>query len=177
METFTFPDGRISFTHPVGWTVKTKPGPALNEEARKTSYDATVFDASGDEVAHVFSGTYGDGAAGPVKRTVLDHARVPGITDLRGEATEFGFAYDELPGSSDGPYYFMGVRRAHEFLPTQVDSGTNQVQLPNGIMTALVVFGGSASTPPFASPAAAKAWMGSEQYAQLKAMLLSLHYA
>ncbi|MCB5294582.1 hypothetical protein BJQ90_04050 [Arthrobacter sp. SO3] len=70
----------------------------------------------------------------------------------------------------------MGVRRAHEFLPTQGDSGTSQVLLPNGVLSAVVVFGGTASTPAFASPAAAEAWMGSEQYAQLKAMLLSLSY-
>ena len=176
--TFTFPDGHISFTHPASWTVKTKPGPALNAEAQKTSYDATVFDAAGAEVAHVLSGMYGDGAEGPVKRTVLDHAPVPGITDLRGEATEFGFAYDELPGggATGGPYYLMDVRRAHEFLPNQDMSGSNQVQLPNGVLTALVIFGGTDSTPFFASPDAAKAWMGSEQYAQLKAMLLSLSY-
>ncbi|HSN37951.1 MAG TPA: hypothetical protein VLT34_16515 [Arthrobacter sp.] len=178
LETFTFPDGHISFSHPTGWTVKTQPGPALNEEAQKTSVDATVFDASGAEVAHVLSGMYGDGAAGPVKRTVLDHAPVPGITDLSGEGAEFGFAYDEIPGggSTGGPYYFMDVRRAHEFLPNQDTSGSNQVQLPNGVLTAVVVFGGTESKPPFATPDAAKAWMGSEQYAQLKAMLLSLRY-
>lgn len=176
-ETFTFPDGHISFTHPAGWTVTVKPGPALNPEAQKTSFDATVLDASGSEVAHVLSGMYGDGAAGPVKRTVLDHTPVPGIIDTTGEATEVGFAYDELPGSSDGPYYHLDVRRAHEFQPTQTNSGTNQVLLPNGVMTARVIFGGSAPTHPFASPAAAKAWMGSEQYAQLKAMLLSLNYS
>jgi hypothetical protein len=179
MKTFTFPDGHVSFTHPANWTVTVKPGPALNAEAQKTSFDATVFDASGSDVAHVLSGTYGDGAAGPVKRTILDHAPVPGINDTRGESTEFGFAYDELPGdgSTGGPYYFMDVRRAHEFLPTQAASGSNQVWLPNGVLTAVVVLGGTASKPAFASPAAAKAWMGSEQYAQLKAMLLSLKYS
>lgn len=179
MKTFTFPDGHVSFTHPASWTVTVKPGPALNPEAQKTSFDATVVDASGSEVAHVLSGMYGDGAAGPVTRTVLDHAPVPGINDTRGESTEFGFAYDELPGegSTAGPYYFMDVRRAHEFLPTQAVSGSNQVLLPNGVLTAVVVLGGSASKPAFASPAAAKAWMESEQYAQLRAMLLSLMYS
>ncbi|WP_226762053.1 hypothetical protein [Arthrobacter sp. SO3] len=96
LETFTFPDGHVSFTHPSGWAVTVKPGPALNPEAQKTSFDATVFDASGSEVAHVLSGMYGDGAAGPVKRTVLDHTPVPGIIDKTGEATEAGFGYDEL---------------------------------------------------------------------------------
>jgi hypothetical protein len=176
-ETFAFPDGRISFTHPAGWKVTVNPGPALDPEAQKTSYQATVYDASGAEVAHILSGTYGDGAAGPAKRTVLDHARVPGVTDNSGEATEFGFAYDEYPGSAGGPYYFMDVRHASEFLAPTGTSGTNQVILPNSVLSAAVVFGEKAFTPAFASPDAAKAWMGTEQYAQLKAMLLSLHYA
>lgn len=81
IETFTFPDGHISSTHPAGWTVRTKPGPALNKEAQKTSYDATVFDASGAEVAHVLSGMYGDGAAGPVERTI---PRIPAGPDRLG---------------------------------------------------------------------------------------------
>jgi hypothetical protein len=32
---------------------------------------------------------------------------VPTINDERGEATEFGFAYDEYPESTGGAYYFM----------------------------------------------------------------------
>ena len=68
-------------------------------------------------------------------------------------------------------------RLAHDFLPTQAVSGSNQVLLPNGVMTAVVVFGGTASKPAFASPAAAKAWTESEHYVQLKAMLLSLKYS
>ncbi|MCU1639543.1 MAG: hypothetical protein JWL94_2190, partial [Microbacteriaceae bacterium] len=87
LETFTFPDGHISFTHPAGWKVKVKPGPALNAEAQKTSFDATISDASGTELAHLLSGMYGDGAAGPAKRTILDYAPVPGVTDMSGEAT------------------------------------------------------------------------------------------
>lgn len=177
MKTFTFPDGHISFTHPAGWTVQTKPGPALDEEAQKTSFEAIISDASGAEVARVLSGMYGDGASGPATRTVLDHEPVPGITDVKGQATEFGFAYDEILGSTGGAYYIMDVRHASEFLAPAGTSGTNQVLLPNGVLTAMVVFDEKAFTPAFASPAAAKAWMGTEQYAQLKAMLLTLRYS
>ncbi|KUM33061.1 hypothetical protein [Arthrobacter sp. EPSL27] len=176
LETFTFPDGHVSFTHPAGWTVNTRPGPALDAEAQKTSFHATVHDASGAEVASVFSGMYGDGAAGPARRTVLDHAPVPGISPAAGEATEFGFAYDEYPGTADPAHYFMDVRRAGEFLAPDGSSGSNQVMLPNGVLTASVVFGGPVSKAAFETPAAAEAWMGSEQYRQLKAMLLSLTY-
>ncbi|CAI3800410.1 hypothetical protein [Pseudarthrobacter sp. MM222] len=177
LETFTFPDGHVSFSHPAGWTVKVKPGPALNAEAQKTSFDATVSDASGTELAQVLSGMYGDGASGPAKRTILDHAPVPGVTDMSGEATEFGFAYDEFPGSTGGPYYFMDVRNASEYLATIDSSGSNQVLLPNGVLIGAVIVGErGVPTPAFKSPDAAKAWMGTQQYAQLKAMLLSLTY-
>lgn len=176
-QTYTFPDGHISFSYPAGWTVKTKPGPALNPDAQKNSFDAAITDQSGQEVARVLSGMYGDGAAGPAKRTVLDHAPVPAINDVRGEAAEFGFAYDEYPGNTSPAYYFMDVRRASEFLAAVDSSGSNQVQLPNGILTASVIFGDSPTQQTFASPDAAKAWMGTEQYAQLKALLLSLTYS
>jgi hypothetical protein len=44
-------------------------------------------------------------------------------------------------------------------------------------MEAWVVFGETGFKQVFASLAAAKAWMGTEQYAQLKAMLLSLKHS
>lgn len=177
LQTFTFPDGHISFAHPAGWTVKVKPGPALNAEAQKNSFEASISDASGTELARMYSGMYGDGAAGPASRTILDHAPVPGVTNMAGEATEFGFAYDEYPGAASGPYYFMDVRNAREFLATTDSSGSNQILLPNGVLSAWVVLSDAPSTPAFASPAEAKAWMGTQRYAQLKAMLLSLRYA
>ncbi len=175
LKTFTFPDGHISFTHPAGWTVTVKPGPALNAEDQKTSFDATISDESGTELARMYSGMYGDGAAGPAKRTLLDHSPVAGITDKTGEATEFGFAYDEY---LDGRYYyFMDVRNASEFLAHDGSSGSNQILLPNGVLGAWVLLSDAPSTLAFASPAAAKNWMETRQYAQLKAMLLSLKYS
>jgi hypothetical protein len=172
LQTFTFPDGHISFTYPAGWSVRTGQGPYLAEETKAGSVEAVVMDGSGKEVARVLSGMYGDGAAGPVKRTVLDHAPVPGITDAAGKPVEFGFALDEI--ADVDWYYFMDVRLAHEFLPNQEGSGTNQVPLPNGIMAAHVVF--DVDQESFATHDDAKAWMGTEQYAQLKALLLSLKY-
>ncbi|MGO4804190.1 hypothetical protein AB4089_03585 [Arthrobacter sp. 2MCAF15] len=175
MERFTFPDGHISFTHTAGWTVTVKPGPALNAEAQKNSFKAIIRDGSGTEMARVNSGMYGDGASGPAKRTILDHAPVPGITNMAGESTEFGFAYDELVDGNG--YYFMDVRNAREFLATTESTGSNQIRLPNGILSAHVVLTDSPSTRAFSSPAAAKAWMETGRYAQLKSMLLSLKYA
>ena len=97
-----------------------------------------------------------------------------GITDKSGGVAQFGFAYDEaVDGSLD---YFMDVREAHEFLAHDGSSGSNQIALPDRIMNAYVVLTHSPSTPAFASPAAAKAWMETGRYAQLKTLLLSLSY-
>ncbi len=188
-QTFVFPDGHLSFAYPDGWSVRTEQGPYLTEEAKAGSVYAVVLDGSGSEVARVLSGMYGDGAAGRVERTVLDHAPVPGIADASGNPAEFGFAHDQVvavpyPGMPEprGPvtsapgYYFMDVRLAHEFLPTQTGSGSNQIPLPNGVMSAYVVFDFE-KQPVFATPEAARTWTASEQYAQLKALLLSLTYS
>lgn len=177
LQTYTFPDGHISFTYPGGWSIrKPQEGPyldALHRATVITSTEVVVADESGAEVARVMNGQYGDNAAGPVRRTVLDHAPVTGISAHTGEPVEFGFALDEFLDVD--AYYFMDVRLAHEFLPAQEDSGTNQVSVPNGEMAAYVVFD-SQKQPVFATTELAKTWMASEQYAQLKALLLSLKY-
>lgn len=173
-ETFTFPDGHISFDYVEGWTVTIKPGPVNNADEQKISFEATIKDEAGAVLAHVYSGKYGDGAAGPAKRTVLDHSPVPGIVGKSGGAAQFGFAYDE---ALDGDLqYFMDVREAHEFLAPDGSSGTNQIALPDRIMNAYVVLTDWPSTLAFKSPADAKAWMETGRYAQLKALMLSLRY-
>jgi len=70
----------------------------------------------------------------------------------------------------------MDVRLAQEFQPTQESSGTNQIPLPNGLMAAYAVLDAERQSV-LATPDAAKAWMASERYAQLKALLLSLRYS
>jgi hypothetical protein len=185
LQTFTFPDGHISFKYPNGWSVRTEQGPYLSEETKAGSVGVIVSDDAGAEVAHVFSGFYGDGTGGWVKRTVLDRAAVPGITDKSGNPVEFGFAADQaLPAPGEGtpaqpadslPSYFMDVRLSSEFQAGERSSGTNQIMMPNGVMSARVLFDFE-KQPTFATPEAAKAWMGSAQYAQLKALLLSLSY-
>ncbi|VXC37616.1 conserved hypothetical protein [Arthrobacter sp. 9V] len=183
-QTFTFPDGHISFTYPVGWTVRAEQGP---------SDGVTVLDSTGAEVAFMSSGFYGDGTAGLVDRTILDRAVVPGVRDNSGELVEFGFSsnqsqyipyegppYEGMPSPRTGPVegpptYIMDVRKSSELQAGVSSSGTNQVSVPNGFMVAYVKFDIN-KQPAFATPEAAKAWMGSTQYAQLKSMLLSLSY-
>ena len=176
-QTFTFPDGHISFTYPVGWSVRPEQGPSAG---------ATILDGTGAEVAFMNSGFYGDGTGGPVTRTVYDRAVVPGLTDTSGNPVEFGFAANQAryvpygaPADSapvlDPPSYFMDLRIASELQPGETGSGSNQILMPNGYMSARVIFDIN-KQPAFATPEAAKAWMGSAQYGQLKSMLMSVSY-
>jgi len=190
---FTFPDGHLSFTLPVGWSVRTEQGPSATEAEEATSTIAKVLDSSGTEVAVIYSGTYGDGTGGVVDRTIFDRAVVPGVRDNSGELVELGFVsyqpqyipyegppYEGMPSPRTGPVegpptYVMDARVSSELKAGINSSGTNQVRVPNGIMSAYVLFDQS-KQPTFATPEAAKAWMGTTQYAQLKALLLSLSY-
>ncbi|AFR27160.1 hypothetical protein [Arthrobacter sp. Rue61a] len=192
-QTYTFPDGHLSFTYPVGWSIRADQGPFDPPGTAEASRIVTVFDAAGAEVARIFNGNYADGTAGLVDRTILDRAVVPGVRDNSGELVEFGFSsnqsqyipyegppYEGMPSPRTGPVegpptYIMDVRVSSELQAGVSSSGTNQVRVPNGIMSAYVVFDPS-KNPAFATPEAAKAWMGSTQYAQLKSMLLSLSY-
>ncbi|MBT2585263.1 hypothetical protein [Arthrobacter sp. ISL-95] len=192
-QTFTFPDGHLSFTYPVGWSIRAEQGPFDPPGTAEASRIVTVFDATGAEVARVFNGYYADGTAGTVDRTILDRAVVPGVRDNSGELVEFGFSsdqaqyipydgppYEGMPSPRSGPVegpptYIMDVRTTSQLQAGVSSSGTNQVRVPNGIMSAYVMFDIN-KNPAFATPEAAKAWMGSTQYAQLKSMLLSLSY-
>ncbi|MCT9871307.1 hypothetical protein [Paenarthrobacter aurescens] len=190
---FTFPDGHLSFALPDGWSVKTEQGPYATEADKAASTIARVLDNAGTELAVIFNGNYGDGTAGLVDRTILDRAVVPGVRDNSGELVEFGFSsnqsqyipyegppYEGMPSPRTGPVegpptYIMDVRKSSELKAGISSSGTNQVRVPNGIMSAYVQFD-STKNPAFATPEAAKAWMNTTQYAQLKSLLLSLSY-
>jgi hypothetical protein len=79
-------------------------------------------------------------------------------------------------GRSDTPpAYVMDIRLSSELQSGQASSGTNQIKMPNGFMMAYVKFDIN-KRPTFATPEAAKAWMNTTQYAQLKSMLLSVSY-
>jgi hypothetical protein len=192
-QSYTFPDGHLSFTYPAGWSVRAEQGPFDPPGTAEASRIVTVLDGSGAEVARVFNGNYADGTGGLVDRTILDRAVVPGVRATSGESVEFGFSsnqsqyipyegppYEGMPSPRSGPVdgpptYIMDARLTSELKAGISSSGTNQVRVPNGIMSAYVQFD-AAKNPAFATPEAAKAWMGSTQYAQLKSLLLSLSY-
>ena len=63
-QTYTFPDGHLSFTYPVGWSIRADQGPFDPPGTAEASRIVTVFDAAGAEVARVFNGNYADGTGG-----------------------------------------------------------------------------------------------------------------
>jgi hypothetical protein len=188
-QTFTFPDGHLSFTYPVGWSIRAEQGPFDPPGTAEASRIVTVFDGAGAEVARVFNGNYADGTGGWVKRTIYDRAVVPGVVSSTSpnDPVQFGFFAhqaalmthpgEEAPATplDETPTYIMDVRLASEMQAGEAGSGINQIRVPNGIMSAYAVFD-PAKQPAFATPEAAKAWMNTTQYAQLKAMFLSLSY-
>lgn len=167
VKSFTFPDGHLSFSYPAGWSVRMVGAP--ENAAKLQGVQAVIADATGNELASVTSSTNASSASGPVARTVLDAAPVPGLKDVDGEQLAFGFAFDSFADQSD---FHMGVRKQRDFAPSVTEAGYSHVQFPNGGAEAKVLFG----NPAFPSVDAARAWMTTEQYSQLKRLLLSLKY-
>jgi hypothetical protein len=169
-KTFTFPDGHLSFSHPTDWTVRVeKTAPSANQPPGVDPVQAVLADGTGNELLSITSNAYGGGVSGPVLRTVLDSAPVPGLKDTSGEQLAFGFAFDSF---ADHPEFHMGIRRSREFEASPESSGSTQVPLANGLLDTRVLF----STPAFPSIDAARAWTSTEQYIELKRLLLSVKY-
>jgi hypothetical protein len=170
LTSFTFPDGHLSFSYPANWTVRLeKTAPSANQPPGVDPVQAVLADQTGNELLAVTSNAYGGGASGPVLRTVLDNAPVPGLKDTSGEQLDFGFAFDSFAGH---PEFHMGIRKSREFEPSPESSGSTLVPLANGFLDTRVLFG----IPAFPSIDAAKAWMDTEQYGSLKRLLLSVKY-
>lgn len=168
VKVFTFPDGHLSFSYPSTWSVRTV-GSAGNA-SKLQGVQAVIADATGNELASIVSSTNASNASGPVARTVLDAAPVPGLKDVDGEQLAFGFAFDSFADQSD---FHMSVRKERDFAPPVSNSGSAYISFANGGAEAKVLFG----SPAFASVDSAKAWMITEQYSQLKRLLLSLKYS
>jgi hypothetical protein len=165
-KTFTFPDGHISFRYPAGWVVATADCPTVPGGPAEC-VEATIS-SKGKPVAVMVSGFYGDGASGPVGRTVFDAASVPGLAGFEGSPT-FGFFKDSYGDVND--HYFMDIRRADE-LSGSTGSGSGQLTLPNGVG----IFRVYIDSGKLANDAEARAWMGTAEYAQLKSLLMSVSY-
>ncbi|MFP3462919.1 hypothetical protein R5O87_18965 [Arthrobacter globiformis] len=168
LKTFTFPDGLISFAYPATWTVRTVLPPA-----GVPGVEAIVADNAGNDLLSVGNGFTAGCTGGPVSRRVLDQATVPGMTASDGTVPVFGFAAESY-GNGNGTAYIMGLTD-HRSLEEggDVASWCNLVPTGNGGLSTRVLF----TEPGFLNAGAARAWMATDQYAQLKALLVSLTYA
>lgn len=167
LKTFTFPDGHISFDYPGSWTVRTALPPA-----GPPGVEAVVSDGAGNDLLLLANGVPAGCAGGPVSRRVLDQAEVAGMAAPNGSGPVFGFSVESY-GAGAGDAYFMGLVDPRSLKQGDgVPSWCNVVSTDNGGLVTRVLF----DDPAFKNRGAAKAWMATEQYAQLKALLVSLNY-
>ena len=166
LKTFTFPDGHISFAYPEAWTVRTALPPA-----GLPGMEAIVTDSAGNDLLFLGNGMTAGCAGGPVSRRVFDQAAVPGMAAPDGTEPIFGFVVESY---GDGEAYFMGLSDPRSLQQGEgVSSWCNLVSTANGGLSTRVLF----NDPAFLNRGAARAWMAADQYAQLKALLISLTYA
>ncbi|MET3934279.1 hypothetical protein [Arthrobacter sp. OAP107] len=166
LKTFKFPDGHISFAYPAAWSVRTVLPPA-----GVPGVEAIVTDDSANDLLSLGNGFTAGCAGGPVSRRVLDQAAVPGMIAPDGTEPVFGFA-EESYGNGVGIAYVMGLTGPRSLEEGEdVASWCNLVPTGNGGLSTRVLFNHG-----FPNRGAARAWMATDQYAQLKALLVSLTY-
>jgi hypothetical protein len=133
--------------------------------------EAIVADASGNDLLTLANGVNAGCTGGPVSRQVFDQAAVPGMTAPNGTEPSFGFVAESY---GKGDAFFMGPTDPRSLKEGDgVSSWCNLVPTANGGLFTRVHF----NDPGLPNKGAAKAWMATDQYAQLKALLLSLNYA
>ncbi len=172
--TFTFPDGHISFDVPTGWTVQLEQGRynenAIDPGVKENSLAANIFDETGGKVAHITSGGTGELLSGPVNRTILDSQELTAF-DSRDGASHFAFIKDDYPTNPLTVRYYMGVVVGNYMTegPDSLSVDSFMI-MPNGLATAVAHIDASMT------PETAKAWMKTDQYVKLRALLTSLRY-
>ena len=178
VKSFTFPDGHISFSYPASWSVRTQRGPGL-EGPPLQPVEAIVSDGTGADLFRVSSGADGIGCtAGPTHRTVLDATAVPGMREVDGTTPLFGFIVEQSSGQDQ---YAMAVMSPRNLQEGDVGSHCTLLIMGNGGALNQVIFLDQPVYPDprsaFTSRQAAKEWMVTEEYAQLKALMISLEYS
>lgn len=166
LKTYTFPGGHISFAYPATWTVRT-----VRPPAGLPGIEVTVADADGNDLLFLGNGVTAGCTGGPVSREVLDHQTVPGMTSPDGAVPVFGFAVESRAGADT---YVMGLADPRSLTSGEgVASWCNLVPTANGGLFTRVILDG-AGLP---DRGGAEAWMATDEYDQLKALLLSLNYS
>ncbi len=133
--------------------------------------NAYIHDETGAEVARIASGVFGGVVGGPVNRTILDSQPLTNF-DSRHGASHFAFFRDEYPFDTEYTRYFVGVV-VDNFMTEGPDStsASSFMIMGNGAAQA------TANIEVSMTPESAAAWMETEQYSKLKALLTSLQYA
>lgn len=168
---YTFPDGHISFLLPAGWTAQTEETPLdLNGEHYETA-KAHIHDETGIKVAEIDSGIYGGVVGGPVNRTILDSQPLTNFDSQRG-AGYFAFFKDEYPFDTEYTRYFMGV-----VVDSLLTEGPDSTSASSFLIMGNGAAQATANIEVSMTPESAAAWMETEQYSKLKALLTSLQYA
>lgn len=163
LETFTFPDGHFSFSYPGSWTVKTAVPPN-----GLPGVEAVIADGSGTELITFAEGVTAGCTGGPVSRRVLGRARVPGFDAAGNTEAVFGFV---IESSAAGDTYVMGLADSRSLEQgDDVSSWCSLVASDDAGLFSRVIF----NDPAFPSRGAAQAWMATEQYDQIKALLVSV---
>lgn len=163
LATFTFPDG-ISFKYPTDWRVELF-------EASGTPFvgTATVYDASGEMQATIYTGEIADGVASPVTRTVFETVPVPGLQGQPEPAAHYSFYVDRVNELAN---YRMHLTPGAPIAGAEMALG-GVIRVGDRVLIADVEF----IDNPFGSDDAAKAWLASSEGQALKALLLSMSHA
>lgn len=132
--------------------------------------EVIVADGAGNDLLSLSNGVTAGCAGGPVSRRVFDQMTVQGMTAPDGTEPSFGFAVESV-GNVDT--YSMGLTDPRSLTQGEgVTSWCNLIPTANGGLFTHVIF----NDPAFPNRGAAQAWMATEQYVQLKALLVSLKY-
>lgn len=164
LATFTFPGDRVSFRYPSTWRVELFTGPATPP----VSGTATVYDADGNRQATIYSGHIADGVTHPVTRDVFETRPVPGLQQQPAPVAHYSFYADRM---EDNSVYRMHLTAGAP--PSGADLAQDGIiRVGKDVLVAEVEF----IEKPFASDAAAKAWLAGAEGQALKALLLSISY-
>ncbi|WP_052690590.1 hypothetical protein [Pseudarthrobacter chlorophenolicus] len=163
LATFTFPDGRLSFTRPADWKAEVF-------EASASPYvgTATIYDASDKQLVSIYYGQIADGVSGPVTRTVFESVPVPGLQGRSTPEAHVSFYVDW--DDDDATYHLQLTAGAPATGPRDAVKGI--ILLGDRVLTAEVLF----DDQQFPDDKAARAWFAGSQGQALKAILASFTF-
>ena len=154
----------MSFKYPSTWKVELFTG----SSTPPVSGTATVYDADGNRQVTVYSGHIADGVTHPVTRDVFETQPVPGLQQQPAPVAHYSFYADRM---EDNSVYRMHLTAGAP--PSGADLAQDGIiRVGKDVLVAEVQF----IEKPFASDAAAKAWLAGAEGQALKALLLSISY-